>query len=179
MAPPSASWSSSKSFHPDPSVLSVAELTSRFPYPGRIEAVLLRPARREEPVRVEGVALTESGLEGDHASAGLRAMTLVQAEHLPVVSALSRTDASPERLRRNLVVSGLNLAALRGWRLRLGAEAEIAITGPCAPCSRMEETLGLGGYNAVRSHGGWCARVIQPGWISVGDPILALASPEV
>ena len=159
-------------------MLSVAELTSRFPHPGRIEAILLRPARREEASQVRSATLTERGLEGDHASGGLRALTLIQAEHLPVISALSRTEATPERLRRNLVVSGLNLSALKGWRLRLGPEAEIAVTGLCAPCSRMEETLGRGGYNAVRGHGGWCARVLIPGPLLVGEEVLALGPME-
>jgi MOSC domain-containing protein YiiM len=157
-------------------VLTVAELTSRFPHPGRIEAILLRPTRREEPVRVEAATLTERGLDGDHASGGLRAVTLIQAEHLPVISALSGADATPERLRRNVVVSGLNLSALKGWRLRLGPEAEVVVTGPCAPCSRMEEALGLGGYNAMRGHGGWCAKVLRPGLISAGDEVVAMGS---
>lgn len=115
--------------------------------------------------------LTEEGLDGDHAPPGLRAVTLIQAEHLPVIAALARIAVTPGHLRRNLVVSGLNLAALKGLPLRLGAEAEIEITGPCPPCSRMEETLGFGGYNAVRGHGGWYARVRRPGRLTLGDSV--------
>jgi MOSC domain-containing protein YiiM len=59
--------------------------------------------------------------------------------------------------------------------LRLGEEVEIEITGPCAPCSRMEEALGEGGYNAVRGHGGWCATVVRLGRLSVGDRVMVLA----
>ncbi len=149
----------------------MAELLSRFPRPGRIEAILLRPKRHAEPVGAECADLTERGLAGDHASAGKRALTLIQAEHLPVISALAERRATPVLLRRNLVVSGINLGALRGLRLRLGGEAEVQITGPCAPCSRMEEALGEGGYNAVRGHGGWCAMVLRPGCLSVGDTV--------
>lgn len=150
---------------------SIPELTARFARPGRIEVILLRPERRAVPSLVETAELLGAGLRGDHARPGARAVTLIQAEHLAVVSALAGREATPERLRRNLVVSGVNLAALRGARLRLGPDAVVEITGPCAPCSRMEEALGQGGYNAVRGHGGWCARVLRAGGIALGQAV--------
>ena len=159
-------------------MIPIGELTSRFPRPGRIEAIVLRPVRRAEPDLPDRAELGEGGLAGDHAPEGLRAVTLIQAEHLPVIAALSGAEITPALLRRNLVVSGLNLAALRGGRLRIGAEAEIEITGPCPPCSRMEEALGYGGYNAMRGHGGWYARVLRPGLLSVGNPVVALSPAE-
>lgn len=113
-------------------------------------------------------------LISDHAPGGKRAVTLIQAEHLPVIGALlGRGAPPPEVLRRNLVVSGLNLAALRGRRLRVGG-AVVEVTGPCPPCSRMEEALGPGGYNAVRGHGGWYAAVAEPGPVAVGDGVAPL-----
>ena len=48
------------------------------------------------------------------------------------------------------------------------------IEGICAPCSRMEEALGPGGYGALRGHGGWCASVIKPGRIALGDVVTVL-----
>lgn len=152
-------------------MIPVAELTSRFPRPGRLEAIVLRPARRAEPILPDSAELGQRGLSGDHAPEGLRAVTLIQAEHLPVISALAGAEATPALLRRNLVVSGLNLAALKGVSLKLGPEAEIEITGPCPPCSRVEEILGFGGYNAMRGHGGWYAAVRRPGRIALGDPV--------
>ena len=80
-------------------------------------------------VAVEAAELTEAGLEGDHASAGMRALTLIQAEHLPVISALAGVEARPELLRRNVVVSGLNLGALKGERLRPGSRGLSNLTG--------------------------------------------------
>ena len=74
---------------------------------GRVEWIGLRPARRA-PMRAEVRAdLGERGFEGDHASAGKRAVTLIQAEHLPVIAALCDGEVTPEALRRNLVVARL------------------------------------------------------------------------
>ena len=156
-------------------MLTLAELTSRFPRAGQLEQILLRPARKGEMRQVSRVSLLEDGLLGDHARPGKRAVTLIQAEHLPVIAALSgRSEVSAELLRRGLVVSGLNLSATRNRCLRIGGAAVVEITGPCAPCSRMEAALGRGGYNAMRGHGGWCARVVETGELKLGDKVVAL-----
>ncbi|MBF9035156.1 MOSC domain-containing protein [Rhodobacterales bacterium HKCCE2091] len=151
---------------------TLATLTSRHARDGRIDGILLRPERRAPVTSVPSAELTVSGLAGDHrARPGKRALTLIQAEHLPVIAALAGREVTAEMLRRNIVLSGINLGALRGVELALGL-ARIRITGPCAPCSRMEEALGPGGYNAMRGHGGWCAEVLEPGPVSVGDAVV-------
>jgi MOSC domain-containing protein YiiM len=78
----------------------------------------------------------------------------------------------PVALRRNLVVSGINLMALKNQRLRVGA-ALLEIVGPCQPCSRMEEAIGPGGYAAMRGHGGMTGRVLVGGTIAVADAVRA------
>ena len=83
---------------------------------------------------------------------------------------LGREAVAPEELRRNLVIAGVNLLALKGRRFRLGA-ALLEYSGECHPCSRMEEVLGPGGYNAVRGHGGITARVVEGGVIRLGDSL--------
>lgn len=156
-------------------MLTLAELTSRFPRAGCLEKILLRPARKSDLVPLEMVAVSPDGLTGDHARPGKRAVTLIQQEHIPVIAALSGHDAlDPVIFRRNLVVSGLNLNACRGKRLQIGADVVLEVTGPCAPCSRMETALGEGGYNAMRGHGGWCARVIATGQMSIRDAVVVL-----
>jgi MOSC domain-containing protein YiiM len=114
------------------------------------------------------------GLLGDRyqgRAGGARQVTLVQAEHLAAIGAfLGLAPVLPERLRRNLVVSGLNLLALKGRRFRIGA-AVLEMTGECHPCSRMEEEFGPGGYNAVRGHGGITARVLEGGAVMLGDAV--------
>ncbi len=152
---------------------TMAELTARVAGPGSVRWIGLRPARRAEMEVVEAAALGPTGLDGDrHARENGRALTLVQAEHLPVIAQLAhRAEVPPELLRRNLVVAGLNITAMRGRLLAIGPTTVVEITGPCAPCSRMEEALGPGGYTAMRGHGGMTARVRAPGPIALGDPV--------
>ncbi|WP_319637309.1 MOSC domain-containing protein [Kangsaoukella pontilimi] len=146
----------------------------RHARPGRIETILIRPERLAATVSVAEAALLENGLQGDHARAGKRALTLIQAEHLPVIAALLERDRiDPALLRRNIVVSGLNLLAARHRRLGLG-DAVIEVTGPCPPCSRMEKALGHGGYSAVRGHGGVYASVVHSGTVSLGASVVPL-----
>jgi MOSC domain-containing protein YiiM len=145
--------------------------------PGTLCWIGLRPGRRE-PMRVVEQAMLDPahGLDGDRygTAGGARQLTLLQAEHLAAIGAfLGQGPVFPEILRRNLLVSGLNLLSLTGQRLRI-ADAVLEITGPCHPCSRMEQALGPGGYNAVRGHGGLTARVLQAGPIRVGDAVLRL-----
>ena len=87
------------------------------------------------------------------------------------VARLLGTLPQSGRLRRNLVVSGLNLLALKNRQLHIGDEVILDITGECHPCSRMEEELGAGGYNAMRGHGGLTAHIARGGRIRVGDVV--------
>ena len=68
------------------------------------------------------------------------------------------------------MVSGVNLYALREQRFFIG-DVLFEGAGICAPCSRMETTLGPGGYNAMRGHGGINARVISGGALRLGDAV--------
>lgn len=139
---------------------------------GSVTWIGLRTARRGPVNTVDRGEIAATGLVGDrHSRANGRAVTLIQAEHLPVVAALTgRAEIDPALLRRNIVVAGINLIALRGVALCLG-DAVVEIDKVCAPCSHMEAVLGPGGYNAMRGHGGWTARVVSPGAVAVGDVV--------
>ncbi len=149
-------------------------LMDQMPQKGRVLWIGIRPARRQPPIAKQYVEVSpEQGLHGDHyaGSSGKRQVTLIQAEHLDVVaSILGLPSLDPALTRRNIVVRGINLIALKERRFRIG-QALLEATGPCVPCSRMEENLGPGGYNAMRGHGGITARVIEGGIIRVGDEV--------
>jgi MOSC domain-containing protein YiiM len=166
-------------------------LTARFATVGRLQAIVLRPTRRAPAVLVDAAeAIADHGLAGDHRgesrAASARQVTLIQAEHLPLIGAWSGRAEPPDpvALRRNLVVAGLNLAAARSpWAdrplvLGVGAEVQLVLGGPCDPCSRMEAELGPGGYNAMRGHGGRVARVLRGGPLRVGDAVRVILEQE-
>ena len=154
---------------------TIASLTSRHAHSGVLEWIGVRPERHSDLVALGEAKLLETGIEGDHYnSGGKRSVTLVQHEHLEVIAAfLNRPAIHPSSLRRNLVVRGINLLGLRNRDFYIG-HAVLRGTGLCAPCSRMEETFGTGGYTAVRGHGGITAQIIKPGNIFVGDQISVL-----
>ncbi|MGI4834524.1 MAG: MOSC domain-containing protein [Janthinobacterium lividum] len=163
---------------------TIAQLLATLPQQGRLEWIGRRPARRAELEAVlEAEVITDRHLAGDHASprpGGKRQLTLMQAEHLAAVAGFLGLPApvEPGRLRRNLVVSGLNLLALKGRQIQIGDEVVLDVTGECHPCSRMEEELGLGGYNAMRGHGGLTAHIAQGGTIRVGDAVRVLEAAQ-
>lgn len=154
---------------------TLTELLATLPQQGAVRWIGLRPSRRVTPVAVDAVeARVGEGLIGDRfagSASSKRQVTLIQAEHLDVVARLLGRDAiEPALLRRNVVVGGINLLALNGALFRVGT-AVLEGTGGCHPCSRMEEALGSGGYNAMRGHGGITARVVESGWIRVGEAV--------
>ncbi len=154
------------------------KLKETLPQTGRIEWIGLRPEKRGVLQSVNEARLSPAdGLHGDHYSGetGKRQLTLIQAEHLSAVGQMLHRNqpVAAEEVRRNVVVSGINLLALRDQKVKIG-EAVIEITGLCHPCSRMEENLGPGGYNAMRGHGGLTARILTAGAIRVGDTIALL-----
>jgi MOSC domain-containing protein YiiM len=152
-------------------------LFDTLPQSGRVEWIGIRPARDEPMTILDNVMITPGkGLEGDRfegRETSKRQVTLIQKEHLhAIASCLGRDALDPDIFRRNIVVSGLNLLALKGKTFRVGGVV-LEYTGLCHPCSKMETTLGPGGYNAMRGHGGITTRVIEGGEVALGDSVLA------
>ncbi|MCB1706126.1 MAG: MOSC domain-containing protein [Halioglobus sp.] len=145
--------------------------------PGALEWIGLRPERRA-PLREvrQALAIAGCGLEGDHRAAKTpgsgRQVTLISREFIQQTAHfLGRDDIDPGILRRNLVVSGINLHALRHQQFTIGG-ALFEAGALCHPCSRMETALGAGGVAAMLGHGGLCCRILRGGTIAIGDTVL-------
>lgn len=153
---------------------TLKELMDTLPQQGELTWIGLRPARQAPISCVPFVdASPKDGLIGDRyqSSNASRQVTLIQAEHVSVLHLLLGTDPiTPELLRRNFVVKGINLLALKDKDFSIGS-VSLRMTGLCHPCSRMETLLGEGGYNAMRGHGGITASVLSAGRIQVGDTV--------
>lgn len=159
---------------------SLATLLDTLPQQGTLNWIGVRPQRGAPMQELEDANVNVGdGIVGDRFHGrpeSRRQVTLIQAEHLPAIASMSGcADLSPALLRRNLVVAGINLLALKGYRFQIG-EVVLEMTGLCHPCSKMETLLGPGGYNAMRGHGGITAKVIQGGRLRRGDVVRRLGA---
>jgi MOSC domain-containing protein YiiM len=157
-------------------MLSLRDRLLEVPQVGKISWIGVRGEHGADLTELDEVEAIEGrGLAGDLAAlarvGGNRQVTLVQAEHLPVLSAFTGARVSAGQLRRNLVVSGINLIALSKLEFQIGDEVVLRGTGACAPCSKMDETLGYGGFQAMRGHGGITAQVVHGGTIRLADSV--------
>ena len=159
------------SFHPDSSLAALIGAPVRQ---GEVVWIGVRPARRAGMVPLPSVELESGrGVVGDRYgnAGGARQVTLIAAESLAsIASHLGREAIPAHMLRRNIVVRGINLLALKGRQFRIGT-ALLEASGECHPCTRMEELLGTGGYNAVRGLGGITARIVRSGIVALGDSV--------
>ncbi|MCB1691713.1 MAG: MOSC domain-containing protein [Pseudomonadales bacterium] len=152
---------------------TIESLIETMPQVGTVEWIGVRPAHGQPMQMPQSVeARAGSGLTGDRfkARSTSREVTFIQAEHIDVVSSIMGFAVEPGTLRRNIVVRGLNVAALKGKWFSAGS-AVFEFTGLAHPCSLMEEALGPGGYNAMRGHGGITARIVSSGVLRCGDAV--------
>jgi MOSC domain-containing protein YiiM len=117
--------------------------------------------------------LTNYGVEGDWRSHRNRSgqLTLIEAEALEEVARRLGYPVPAGASRRQVVVRGVRLNDLMGRRVRLGA-VRLFVETPCAPCSRMEATIGPGARAALDGGGGVRCHVLVGGELCIGDPII-------
>ena len=158
--------------------VSIKDLMRRQAREGEVVYISIRPERVQFPREVDTVyADTSHGLDGDHYAGGAdgkRQVTLINEEHIQAVASfVGEAQLDPGLLRRNIVVKSINLLSLKDKEFSIG-EAVLRMTGLCHPCSRMEENLGGGGYNAMRGHGGITATIVKSGMIRKGDKLVLM-----
>lgn len=163
-----------------PEEKSFTGLFDNFVQPGKIVWIGIRSQSKQPMQVLQETYANIGGLTNDRYNKGnadsSRQVTLIQHEHLQAAASfLGKATIDPSLTRRNIVVKGINLNALKGKQFKIG-DAILETTGLCFPCSRMEENLGKGGYNAMRGHGGITCKVIREGKIGLGDELIPLIS---
>lgn len=158
----------------------VEQIKRHFPQSGRIEWIGIRPGKGHSVQELQEVEVSKDrGLEGDKAGqrpGGKRQVTLIQYEYIPFIqSLLPDSHFSIADLRRNIGVSGINLNALKDQHIQIG-DAILEVSGFCHPCSKIEQQLGYGIFNALRGHGGLTAKVTAGGRIAIGDSVQVVYS---
>jgi len=139
---------------------------------GTVTWIGIRPERKTPMIPKDAVyADSASGLSGDHDTQPHRQVTLISKEALmQVAGALGLEAVDPGLTRRNIQISGLDFNVQAGTKIRIG-EALMEVTGPCLPCSRMDENLGPGGRDAMANAGGLTGRILESGQIVIGDTV--------
>lgn len=143
---------------------------------GKLEWIGLRPAHKAAMISVEYTeAIVGLGLAGDHrcekTPGSARQVTLISREYIQqIAEKINQTTIDPASLRRNLVISGLDMDLLRFQQIKIG-DVILETSALCHPCSRMDQALGEGAKQAMMGSGGLCAKILQGGIIHIGDKV--------
>jgi hypothetical protein len=145
---------------------------------GTVEAIVLAATAE---AALSGVATARAvaghGLEGDRYAAGQGTFSIAggRGHDLTLVTAevLEEVGLTASEARRNLVVRGIDLDALRGRRFRVG-EVECLGQRRCEPCAHLEGLTRPGVLRALVHRGGLRADIVRGGELRVGDPVQVL-----
>ncbi len=85
-------------------------------------------------------------------------------------------DKSPGVLRRNIVVSGVDLVELIGADFELQG-VQFRGSGHCDPCAWMDTAFAPGAEKFLAGRGGLRARILSDGRISLGEAQLKVLQP--
>lgn len=135
-----------------------------------------RPQDRYARVPLERAQLVANfGIEGDRKGGpGDRQLNVMHAEHLAELGA-EGFKVAPGEMGEQIIVAGLDPAALvAGARVKL-ADAVIEVVEPRTGCARFEMIQGKPRGDAA-GRLGVIARVLEGGPLAVGDPVQVLAT---
>ncbi len=134
-------------------------------------------------------AIAGQGLAGDRYAQGIgtfsgRFEVAAGARHVSVIDAVAVVECNARlgtrliacELRRNLVVSGLDLAELHGAVLVIG-DVRLRVVGGCPPCGYLSRLLGVDARHGLRQLGGARASIIQGGLLRVGAAVVVIEVP--
>jgi MOSC domain-containing protein YiiM len=130
--------------------------------------------RTRQPMRDpdEAMAVPGAGLLGcRHSRPGNeRAVLLVESE------TLAEFGLQPGEIKEHITTRGIDLTGLKpGAQLQVGETVSLEVTGPCAPCHRMDE-IRHGLQADLQRRRGINARVQIGGKIRPGDEIAVIKS---
>ena len=134
--------------------------------------IYLRPSARTPVKSVPAaLAVAGTGIEGDHAGAGNRQVTLIEQEAWEAACNDLGQDLDAGARRANLVTEGISLAATPGKRVRVG-EALVEVVAETRPCKLMEDAApGLQEALSPSYRGGVYGRIIEGGRVEVGSAV--------
>lgn len=134
----------------------------------------LNVGHREPMKDVQGANfISGQGIEDDR-----HATTKVERSDYQVLlmdqETLDALDLAPSVVRENVTTSGIDLYSLpSGQTVQLGGEVVLRISGPCPPCSRMDEVRPAL-QQELQGRRGMRASVVEGGSVSVGDTVQPL-----
>ena len=122
----------------------------------------------------EAVAVSDLGLQGDrHAMKGSARQVLVMDKET-----LDGLGLTPGVIKENITVEGLDLSSVTaGQVFFIGDEVTLEATGPCEPCSRMDE-IRPGLRVDLIDRRGIVTMVLSGGTLRVGDAVRLEPSRE-
>ena len=141
----------------------------------RVHAIHIAPGRKVPTRSVETVeAEAGVGLVGDRYHGSRHRHVTVQA--LDEVEAAARDlghDIPLGATRRNVTITAGPIPQRPGERMRIG-DVELEVVRIAAPCRLLDDWLGPGAMQALRSpRGGTVFRLLSSGTIRVGDEVTA------
>ena len=142
---------------------------------GRIVALHICEGHRQPMTSVqEATAVSDLGLEGDrHAMKGSARQVLVMDKET-----LGSLGLDAGVIKENVTLEGLDLSSVTaGQVFFLGDEVTLEATGPCEPCTRMDE-IRDGLREALDGRRGIITMVLNGGVLRVGDAVRVEPSRE-
>ena len=138
--------------------------------PGSLSAIYLRAGARIPVKSAEQTkALTNIGLEGDHARGGRRQVAIRTEEGWAEACREFGREVDPSVRRANLLIRGIDVASRIDGQLHIG-EVVIEILGECRPCELLDQDGNEGLYASLRDdrRAGVFGRIVQGGDLRVG-----------